>query len=352
MNPILSKKVYFLSYLLIWAVMALVQMSILSIFFEIKFVIAFTDGFISFLIYASSGLAVWFPVRFNPVKPKNILNPLINILITGFITVSFWLISSNLIMKSIVSNNENFLLFLENSLPYRIITNSLIFIVLVLVYSLLIYNINLKERISNEEKLKTLIREAELNMLKAQINPHFLFNSLNSINLLIKRDQERAREMIVKLSEFMRYSLRMNNKESMATLGEELDNIYKYLDIEKIRFGDKLRFMNEIGHQYLDYPIPNMILQPVFENAIKHGVYESTEPISIKISAKMVNDALNISVINNYDPEAISRKGEGIGLRNIKERLGILFQNDQLLKFSGKNGEFIVDLIIPERKQV
>ena len=175
-----------------------------------------------------------------------------------------------------------FIDFLNQSLPYRIITDVLFYIVLVLVYSLIVYSETFREKISNESNLRTLVREAELNALKAQINPHFLFNSLNSISLLTMRDPARAREMIIKLSEFLRYSLRFREDET-TTVKEELENMKRYLDIEKIRFGDKLVYENFCDDAFLNASIPNMILQPLLENAVKHGVYESTDPILIRL---------------------------------------------------------------------
>ena len=237
--------------------------------------------------------------------------------------------------------------FLNDSLPGRAITDFLIYAILVLLFSLVTYNQNLREKINNENNLRALVREAELNMLKTQINPHFLFNSLNSISLLIKRDQNKAREMIIKLSDFLRYSLKFGEQEQIQ-LQDEIENMDRYLEIEKIRFGDKLIFEKNVADEARMLPIPNMILQPLMENAVKHGVYESLEPIHIQLVVKKEGRFLLIEVNNEYDTESVSSKGAGIGLKNIKERLLLLYGRSDLINYSGDNGVFKVNLIIPE----
>jgi len=348
-HPIAGNRTSLVAYVSIWIILAVIQMLVLISAFEFEPVIALVDSFVVSLIHCIVGLAVWYPIRFNPVKSGNYFAPFVNILATSLLTVFIWIGSSYMILSRIFVSNETYLVFLNNSLVMRAVSDMLIFVILVLVFSLMTYNLNLKEKISNENNLRTLVREAELNMLKTQINPHFIFNSLNSLSLLTKKNPEKAREMIIKLSEFLRYSLRFGEKESIS-LKEELDSMEKYLDIEKIRFGEKLFYKKEIEEGALGYLIPNMILQPIFENAIKHGVYESIKPIEIELKVKIVEKSLLISVSNEYDPDIIPEKGTGIGLKNIRDRLVILYGRYDLIKYSGKNGIFNVSLLIPELK--
>jgi LytS/YehU family sensor histidine kinase len=216
----------------------------------------------------------------------------------------------------------------------------------VLVYSLIVYSINLKDKISNETNLRMLVREAELNMLKAQINPHFLFNALNSISLLTKKDPASAREMIIKLSDYLRYSLRFG-EESMISFREEIGNMERYLEIEKIRFGKKLVYTKKIEKEADTAMLPNMILQPLLENAIKHGVYESLVPITIEITGKLIHNYLLIVIENDYDPEGVPRKGAGIGLKNISSRLQLIYNRADLLSYGNEGTRFRVELKIP-----
>ena len=199
----------------------------------------------------------------------------------------------------------------------------------------------------NETKLNLLVKESELNVLRSQLNPHFLFNSLNSISSLTISDPETARDMIIKLSEFLRYALRHSEREK-TRFSDEIKNIELYLQIEKIRFGEKLIFEKEIGKGCEQGLIPNMILQPLFENAVKHGVYESTEPITIRMSCEGVARNMEIRIRNNFDSSQVSRKGAGIGLRNVRNRLMLIYGRDDLVQIHKSENEFEVKLQIPQ----
>jgi len=151
--------------------------------------------------------------------------------------------------------------------------------------------------------MKTLVKEAELKSLKFQINPHFIFNSLNSINSLTMSDPQKAGAMTIKLSDYLRFTLSKNEKQK-SKLKEEIDSTKLYLDIEKVRFGDKIEYVEEIQKKCLDVQVPSMILQPLFENAIKHGVYESLDKVGIKFSCSLNGDYLKVVVENEFDAEA------------------------------------------------
>jgi len=146
----------------------------------------------------------------------------------------------------------------------------------------------------------------------------------------------------------MRYSL-MHNEKEMVKFSRELENIKLYLSIEKVRFGKKLNAEFEIDAHCTEAEIPNMILQPLFENAIKYGVYETTEMVTIKTSCSCEGNALRIKIENDYDPNSIKRKGEGIGLKNIRKRMEIIYNQPDLLKITNKNTSFEVLLTIPQK---
>ena len=271
---------------------------------------------------------------------------LVNIIATGLLTVFTWSSTSFLVLSKIWEGNKSYIDFLQESLPYRTINNILIYSVLVLIYSLILYSGKLKLKISEEASLKTLVREAELNILKTQINPHFLFNTLNSISFLIQRDTVKAREMLIRLSDFMRYSLK-NRDSEMTSLGQELENVSRYVDIEKIRFDSRLVFEQVVEENLAHWKVPGMILQPLLENAIKHGVYESSDPVIIHLAISKSQEMLKIALGNNIPEDIINSNGEGIGLKNIRERLKIIYDDKASLEYSSKNGYFKVLLLIP-----
>jgi len=218
---------------------------------------------------------------------------------------------------------------------------------IILVYYLLIYYRNMKISLVRESELKTLIREAELSSLKSQINPHFLFNSLNSISSLTMIHPEKAQEMIIKLSEFLRYSI-SNKDENLTTLLAELENVNRYIDIEKIRFGDRLQVMQKIDPDALELRLPGLILQPVIENAVKYSVYGLTGQTDIELICKSQPDVLFITLRNSYDPDADLKKGEGFGLQNIRNRLRIIYNRDDLMAVQKEQRVFEIRIVIPQ----
>jgi LytS/YehU family sensor histidine kinase len=178
------------------------------------------------------------------------------------------------------------------------------------------------------------------------MNPHFIFNALNSISSLTMSDPEKAQEMSINLSDFFRRTLAVKDINSIPLL-EEIENINLYLKIEKVRFAERLKFNLELSEECNEILIPNMILQPLVENAIKHGVYESTETVSINLRCKIVDRNLEITITNNYDSTTTSNIGEGIGLSNINSRLKLIYNQSNLISISKSNNLFKVILLIP-----
>jgi LytS/YehU family sensor histidine kinase len=249
-------------------------------------------------------------------------------------------------MKSIAADELQYLDFLKKSITFRIPSGLLIYFLQISVFYLLLNMKELKERMTREASLTALLREAELNNLRAQIKPHFLFNSLNSVSALTMTDPSKAQDMVIKLSEFMRYSLAMG-EEAMSTLENELYHSGLYMDIEKIRFSDRLVIEEEINASCSDWPVPAMILQPLLENAVKHGVYTISGPSSIRLCVNCTTEYLHVSISNNYDKEAAPRKGTGTGLQNVKSRLAAIYGRHDLLTITMQEAYFAVVLRFP-----
>jgi LytS/YehU family sensor histidine kinase len=158
----------------------------------------------------------------------------------------------------------------------------------------------------------------------------------------------KAQEMIIKLSEFLRYTI-SNKEEKLTTLDREIGNISRYLDIEKIRFGKRLNVKQEINEACINLKLPGLILQPLLENAVKYGVYESIEESVIEMICSCNSTALSIVIRNAWDPDYQSNKGEGIGLKNIRSRLRILYNRDDLLNIRKDHKTYEVNIIFPQQ---
>ena len=350
LNPIISDRKSLLVYLASGFFIAILHFIILNIFFGFPLEIAAADALVYTAVLFLLGIGVWYIVRYLSLSDQSYHLVLADHLVTGGIVVLLWLFGGFLVLDVLFDSYPVYSDFLSNSLPWRFVYGILVYAVLVMIYYLMNYYRVYQEKLLNEAELKRTIKESELNLLKSQINPHFLFNSLNSINSLIITDAEKAREMIIELSDYLRYTVRTNENETV-TLREELHNIECYLNIEKIRFGERLAVVNDIEDECLDTKIPNMILQPVFENAIKHGVNESTDAVTITTTCSMANDQLSISISNNFTEGNISKRGKGIGIENINKRMLLHFKRNNLVKVRKTSNIFEVILTFPKSSQ-
>jgi LytS/YehU family sensor histidine kinase len=202
-----------------------------------------------------------------------------------------------------------------------------------------------------EQDAIKLAREAELATLRQQLQPHFLFNSLNSISALAGSRPEEARKMIQQLSDFLRGTIRRDDQQ-LVTLEEELKHLQLYLEIEKVRFGHRLKTEVIKDDAALSKKLPSLLLQPIVENAIKFGLYDTTGEITIKITAMTVDNNLELKVENPFDPVTSQpRQGTGFGLTAVQRRLYLLFARNDLVTTSQegtKNPVFITNVKIPQ----
>jgi len=186
-------------------------------------------------------------------------------------------------------------------------------------------------------------REAELRALRAQLNPHFLFNSLNSINSLVGADPEGARRMCEGLGDFLRRTLSLGAREAV-TLSEELALVDRYLAIEQVRFGERLQIDRAIDPAAAHCRVPPLLLQPLVENAVKHGVSDLIEGGTIRIEARLEAGRLLIAIENPVDEDGSSRRGEGVGLENVRRRLGVLGGRDAQIEVRRMGNRFRAQL--------
>ena len=189
-------------------------------------------------------------------------------------------------------------------------------------------------------------REAELNALKAQINPHFLYNSLNSISALTSIDPARAREMCVLLADFLRMTLGVGEK-ALIPLREELALLEKYCAIEKVRFGERLTVKEEIAEETKDCVVPPLLLQPLVENAVVHGIAQLPEGGWIRVRATRIAGRIGVAVENSWDPEAVSSRENGVGLKNVQRRLEARYGHEAHMEAKAEDEVFRVSLSFP-----
>jgi hypothetical protein len=345
-NPFIKNIKIFTIYLLVWVFISLIHNVVIVFLLDVKIEHAFVESIVFNTIYFLLGISLWYTVSYNTLENYTPLKIFVNHSAAAIITSAIWVLAGYYILTNIFKDEPLYKTYLFNSGIWRFMIGIFFYAIIVAVDYVIIYYNNFQQKLFRESELNTLVKEAELKSLKYQINPHFIFNSLNSISSLTLSDPEKARDMTIKLSSFLRSTLSKNEKQK-SKLTEEITNAKLYLDIEKIRFADKFEFTEELESECNDLEIPSMILQPLFENAIKHGVYESIDKVTIKLKCKPDKEYLKIIVENNFDPEAVPRKGEGIGIKNIKNRLKLIYNQDNLVTVEKLNSIFRVNIFIP-----
>lgn len=345
-HPITGNRRSILIYSLVWIMVAVTQGALYFYVLHFSIPVVITDALLSSLLFGFMGLLAWYPTRYIPFQRNSPFYSIMAHVVAGLIVMGSWVVLTLAILNAVFSQQAEYIEFLNQTVAWRAMLGGLIYLVLVLIYYLVSNSQKLQERSQQEERLKGMVRDAELNMLKSQINPHFLFNSLNSIASLTMSNPDEAREMIIRLSDFLRYSLKHRENEYVP-LGEELGRMKDYLAIEKIRFGEKLLYDFDIDEACEKFPVPTMIFQPLFENAIRHSVYESVDPVSIKFSCMPEQGHMKTVITNDYDLGTPSSKGTGVGLQNVRQRIALAYREKGSVQWSGNDGVFTVTILFP-----
>jgi len=274
--------------------------------------------------------------RFYTPKKSNFWLIMVIPLVLGII-ISFII---NLFLGFLIEDSA-YHIFLHQALALRAVIVFILlmaFTVIAVVYGRLEDQLKSKER---EEVAMKMSREAELYHLRSQLQPHFLFNSLNSINALVVSKPEKAREMVFQLSDFLRGTIR-KGAEQLVGFSEELNTLKLYLEIEKVRFGHRLRVAVNAQPETDGYQLPALILQPLVENAVKFGLYGMVGEVTISIEAIAQGGGLKVVVRNPFDPSDTPPKGSGFGLNAVRRRLYLLYGRHELVQTDAKDDIFTV----------
>ncbi len=252
------------------------------------------------------------------------------------------------IMRWIFISNDEYMQFLQHTILLRFA----FVLLMVSCVNLLIwlwYNFKTQKKSdARKTEAEKLAREAELFNLRQQLQPHFLFNSLNSISALAGSQPEQARKMIQQLSDFLRGTLK-KDEQQFSTLEKELLHLGLYLEIEKVRFGHRLKTEIITDEQTNKMQLPSLLLQPIVENAIKFGLYDSVGEVLIRIKISAEENYLKIEIQNPFDTVTVTaQKGTGFGLSSVQRRLFLLFSRNDLLKTESIENIFSTTIKIPQ----
>lgn len=252
------------------------------------------------------------------------------------------------VLTQLNDKNTSYLNFIETSLPIRFAFSLIVFMFVTAVYWLSNRLSEQKEKEKRRTDAEQLAKEAELNMLRQKLQPHFLFNSLNSISALAAVKPNEARKMIQQLSDFLRGTLK-TDEQKLVSLKDELAHLNLYLEIEKVRFGHRLTIEMNVSENSLSLNLPPLLIQPIVENAIKFGLYDTLDATTIQINTSFETNYLILQIKNPFDSSTQNvNSGTGFGLTSIQRRLFLLYARNDLVAIERKENQFITTLKIPQ----
>ncbi|MCW3463590.1 sensor histidine kinase [Chitinophaga nivalis] len=261
---------------------------------------------------------------------------------------ALWVFFARWILVTTYETDIAYIRWLNNAIPIHYIVGIMIVTGIGLRSQIWYDEAEKQDARERKDTVEKIAREAELFKLRQQLQPHFLFNSLNSINALIMLRPKQAREMVLKLSEFLRGSLKREDVQWVSLL-DELQYLQLYLDIEQVRFGHRLTTNVIHDPSAENMQMPPMLLQPVVENAIKFGLYDTTEEIAITIRAWAADEMLYIEVKNPFDYQMEQpNRGTGFGLKSIRRRLYLLFARQDLLETATHENIYTTLIKVPQ----
>jgi two-component system, LytTR family, sensor histidine kinase AlgZ len=333
MHPLLQNRGALATYLALWAVLASLLAALLRLAGDATWSEAVLLTLPPCVFYAVMCLTPWYMCRSLPLTSEwwRLAS---NHLGAALLACALWIGAARGVATLLDLDRQ-----LNPAIPHLIAVGLLLYIL-----SIALHYVLLALEASRESAL--LARDAELRALKSQINPHFLFNCLNSISALTTSDPKRAREMCVRLSEFLRNTLGLGERESI-TWKEELELARTYLEVERVRFGERLQVEMHIEDSCTECRVPALVLQPLVENAIKHGIATLVDGGVVRLDSRVNAGILEVSVENGFDPEAPAPRRSGLGLRNLRDRLRTRFGASAGVETSVKNNVFRAEMKFP-----
>jgi len=300
------------------------------------------------LLYAFVCLSSWWLCRLTPLRGRGLERTLITHLAAGVVASALWIFIARGLAAALSG-----LHLLSSPRPLLMGAASQLFGLGVLLYLLTVAMDYVllaveasRQAEAREAEAQILAREAELRALKAQINPHFLFNSLHSISALTTLDPSRAREMCVLLGDFLRFTLGLGEKSTIP-LADEIELVDRYLRVEKVRFGARLEMQEEIDPQALEAVVPPLLLQPMVENAVAHGISGLPEGGWIRMRARREQDEVEIVIENKFDADSPPSRRTGVGLENVRRRLVACYGARAQMNVATEGDCFRVSLLLP-----
>jgi two-component system, LytTR family, sensor kinase len=329
-----------------WTI-ALAEFILILKWLRMPWQVAIIDSSISIVSLLAFSLLIMNTLRFYTPKRERYMN----ILTWCLFLMGIWLALMHWLLMVAAGQFAGYHQFLKSSMPVR---GSFGLLILGCVSLISVVWFNSQEQKQAEQRktdAEKLSKEAELFKLRQQLQPHFLFNSLNSINALISIKPDEARKMVQQLSDFLRGTMRREENQFIR-FSEELEYLKLYLDIEKVRFGYRLKTEMDISEDATSWKIPSLLIQPLMENAIKFGLYGTTGEVTIMLRARVIDKHLVVAVMNPFDADMQMPEGTGFGLNSVKRRLYLLFARTDLVEINKEKNCFVVVIKVPAQEDM
>ncbi|HEX2493095.1 MAG TPA: histidine kinase [Steroidobacter sp.] len=346
MHPILKRRSRLLVYLGVWIVFGLL-LTVVFVFggrapalWSLEFAVPLA------LLLGMQSLSFWYLVQSTPPGDTPLVRLALTWVAAGVVSLAAWLAAAYAWAMWLLPEGMSYPDEAMGTFPLLIFAGAIGISLAVLGH----YLASAFERSRNAERraleLQVYAREAELKSLRAQLDPHFLFNSLNSVAALIGHDAVAARQMCFLMAQFFRKSLTLAREQSIP-LADEASLVQTFIAIEKVRFGERLRSRFDIAEDVRDVAVPPLMLQPLVENAVHHGVAHMVEGGEIVVTARRRGGFLEIIVANPCDPDRPSSRGTGVGLANVRSRIETLCGHRASVDVDARETQFTVSILLP-----
>ena len=348
MHPILARRERLFAYVLAWVPLAGIQAYLIALPGSLSWGEAAALSGPLALVYAFLCLSSFYACRSAPLTRARTASVLGVHLVGALIAASLLTLAGST-LASLLGSFPAFSTLPERfgqAVPPLFVLGVLLYLLAVTLHYILLSLESSQAAERRAMEARVLAREAELEALKAQLNPHFLFNALNSVSALTTSAPARAREMCVLLSDFLRRSL-ASGERTLIPLREELALARQFLAVEQVRYGRRLEVEEAVDETLLATSVPPLLLQPLVENAVRHGVATLIEGGTVTLRVAKAGDGVRVAVENPYDPETPAPAGSGLGLSIVRRRLAAAWGRAAELEAGGDGRRFSAVLVVP-----
>ena len=347
MHPILVRLDRLGGYLALWCVVGVLESSVLTQQ-GLTWPEALVQVLPPLLVYAFVCLSAWYVCRATPLATSDVPRVLTASMVAAWVGAALWLALNEAWLATLESMPElaSITPRFRAQVPFLFVVSVMLYLLVLSVHYVVLAFEAFRTAERQQLELQVLTRDAELRALRAQVDPHFLYNSLNSISALTGSDAPAARRMCLLLAEFLRTTLRVSTQQRIS-MAEELSLAERFLSIEQVRFGPRLQIERSIDETAMECQVPPLVLQPLLENAVGHGIAGLVDGGTIRLDIARRGDRVLIVVENPRDPDALPRKQGGVGLENVRKRLALVFGGAARLDAAASPSGFRVAIDLP-----